>query len=183
MINVDEYLILDRRALDALPVEDRFTVLAELAERAGPWIRDQRTVLVDELRAALGSEQEVAQLLDVSRQRLADMGDGPVVLGGVRPALLRRGAELILQSLSGPSPTYTQAATTALELLGHRGRPSYERLVAAARRIKQASAGVRVDELADAERATLRRAVAHAAELAGHATEMSWRSRYQRHEA
>lgn len=172
MKNIDDYLRLDHAALAALTPAERFRVLGDLAERAGAWITDQRGAYIEQLRVELGlSDEGLASYLGVSRAALARVGDGPMTADGVRPALLRRGAELLLEYTDG----HHSDLMKALELVTKRGRPSLEDHRAAARRLSLAGRDLSGDALAsmsEVERAAAARAVAHASEVA---EDVQWR--------
>lgn len=165
-MNIDNYLSLNHRALQALTPAEQFRVLGDLAERVGAWVTDQRGAYVERMRSDLGlSDEELAARLGVGRTALARLGDGPMTADGVRPALLRRGAELLLEHTG----RHVSDLMKALEMLAKRGRPVLEDQRAAARRITLAAgslSGVDMASMSSVERALVSRAVSHAGEVA-----------------
>ena|SRR5690625_1075216 len=165
-MNIDDYLSLNHRALQELTPAEQFRVLGDLAERASAWVTDQRGVYIERMRAELGlSDEELAARLGVGRTALARLGDGPMTGDGVRPALLRRGAELLLEH----TDRHVSDLMRALGLLTKKGRPVLGDQQAAARRITLAAgslSGVDMASMSSAERAIVSRAVSHAGEVA-----------------
>ncbi|GAB3224050.1 hypothetical protein GCM10027447_12260 [Glycomyces halotolerans] len=166
MTNFDDYLILNWPELEKLDPAERFRVLGDLAEGAGAWITDQRGQYLEQLRAELGLDDEaLAERLGVGKVALARLGDGPMTAQGVRPALLRRGAELLLEH----TDRHTGDLMKALGMLTKRGRPVYADQRAAARRIAVAAGDLadgHLESMSRGERALVARAVAHASEVA-----------------
>lgn len=170
-VRIDDYLTLNRAALDRLTDVERVHVLSDLAKRAGTWLAHARADAIDELRIAYGSDKAVAAALGVDRVAIATVGDGPMVIaaGGlrIRPALLRRGADLLLEY---PAPgTDTRQLMEAMGALKRPGRPSGNLLTAAARRLARAvprDLGQLRDQMSYEEYRTLSRALAHASDVA-----------------
>lgn len=161
-MDVDRYLSLNHAALEALDPAEQFRTLGDLAERASIWVTEQRGAYVERMRSDLGlSDEELAARLGVSRAVLARLGDGPMTADGVRPALLRRGAELLLEHTDRRRGDLSRA----LKALTKKGRPVLEDQRAAARLIRDAAEGLSGDALVSlggSDRELVFRAVAHA---------------------
>ncbi|AHH98275.1 hypothetical protein [Kutzneria albida] len=169
MTHIEDYLHLNRKALDELPPAERIAVLADLAQRANKWLADARSEEIDRLRSELGGDQAVAEALGISRQTLADLGDGPAVQLGngawARPRLLKRGCELLLNYL--PPSSQPRDVFQALEILSRRGRPDPKQLQAAAHRLARSArlSPTLGNEMPQDEMRVLVRALTHAAEI------------------
>lgn len=161
--NASDYLRLDP-SIDQLPPAERFALLGALSQLAGPWLREQRARLVDELRAELGGDTEVAEHLGVSRTTLADLGDGPVGPGGIRPQLLKRMAALIDQYGSAAAATHPQMRQVH-QVLAKRGVRSETELRGVATRLVAAGRNIDVTAMSGDERDLWRRGIAHAADV------------------
>lgn len=168
-IRIDDYLTLNHVALDKLSDVDRVHVLGDLAQRAGKWLAHARADEIDNLRIAYGGDKAVADALGVDRKAIADIGDGPVIAHAgqsIRPALLRRGLELLIEY--APAGTNARDLMQALEILKKPGRPSGNLLLAAARRIVRGAPrdlGRMRHEMPHEEYRTYARAIAHASDL------------------
>lgn len=167
-MNIDDYLTLDWRALNALPAPERFRVLGEIAHHSGTWVRDQRGQLLDELRTQGLSDTALAEQLGVSKQAVGAMGDGYALPNGVKPTLLRRVAATIEERLDPSQHVYSKAIREARGLLS-RKHLSYKDWWSVAHRIRHAARGMRADDLRSmsyTDRRAYQRGLAHAVEVA-----------------
>lgn len=167
------YVRFDWDRLNALDDRTRIAVLGELARTAGTIAADARANEIDNLRKRFGNDAEVARHLGIERQSLQGIGDGPAVRIQdevfARPLLLRRTAEIILErQLYSSYGSAQRDLMSALGILQRRGRHNPQLLVAAARRLKRAwnPQPGSDEELPPELRRTLRRGLAHCAELA-----------------
>ncbi|WP_174545591.1 hypothetical protein [Nocardiopsis dassonvillei] len=159
--NASDYLHLDP-SINQLSPAERFALLGALSQLAGPWLRGQRARLVDELREELGGDTEVAEHLGVSRTALANLGDGPVGPGGIRPRLLKQVADLISmygQDAAAASPQMRQVH----QVLAKRGVRSEAELRGVATRLMVAGRNIDIASMSVEERDLWRRGIAHAA--------------------
>lgn len=161
--NISDYLHLDPR-INQLPPAERFALLGQLSQQAGPWLRDHRANLVDDLRNQLGGDTAVAEHLGVSRTTLADLGDGPVGPAGIRPQLLKRVAALIDQYGSEAATTHPQMRQ-AHQVLAKRGVRSETELRGVATRLVAAGRNIDLVAMSEDEQQTWRRGIAHATDI------------------
>lgn len=158
--NISDYLTLSER-LNDLPPAERFVLLGRLSQQAGPWLRDQRANLVDDLRNQLGGDAAVAEHLGVSRTTLADLGDGPATPAGIRPQLLKRVAALVDQYGSEAAVTHPQMRQVH-QVLAKRGVRSETELRGVAARLVAAGSHIDMGAMSEDEQQTWRRGIAHA---------------------
>lgn len=167
-MDISEYVHINWEKLRALPARERIEILGELARSAGKIAADARAEEIDNLRVELGSDAAVAKYLGIERQALQGIGDGPAVKirDGVfaRPLLIRRTAEIMLNYHHVTAST--RYLMDALEILNRRGRPNPRLIEAAAQRLWRAASSYRhYEDMSPEERRTLRRGLAHAAEV------------------
>ena len=158
--NISDYPRLDPR-INQLPPAERFRLLGQLSQQAGPWLRDQRANLVDDLRNQMSGDAEVAEHLGVSRTTLADLGDGPATPAGIRPQLLKRVADLINQYGPAAAATHPQMRQVH-QVLAKRGVRSETELRGVATRLVAAGRNIDLVAMSEDEQQTWRRGIAHA---------------------
>ena len=161
--DINDYLRLDPR-IDDLPPAERYALLGELSQQAGPWLREQRGRLVDELRDRLGGDTTVAEYLGVSRTALADLGDGPVGPAGIRPRLLKRAADLIARYGQDAAASHPQMRQVH-QVLAKRGVRSEAELRGVATRLVAAGRNIDVEAMSEDEQSLWRRSIVHATDV------------------